>query len=277
MSAEAMGYVFRHSPHTGAAFQVHLAIADSVNDQHGNELWMSTSSIAKKARVARQTASEALATIEAAGGLVVVEDHRHDYAGKPSRYRFLFPTVAVFYESRGVTTDDTRRKKVSPQTTGGVTTDDTNPREPKDLHDAAPPPEDDADGMPLTRAEGMTYAETLARWLGGDGLPAREQRDESYAAIVRHVDAHLAKQHPKRTGVFIGILADYVADVADVDLANGARGHLGRLIKTHGPVEALRGLTQAVVWGAGLDEGRPPDVRDLTKYATAVINGKGSS
>jgi len=144
VSAEATGHVFRHSPHSGATFLVHLAIADSVNDQHGNELWMSTSTIAKKARVARQTASEALATIEAAGGLEVVEDHRHDRAGKPSRYRFLFPTATVYYESRGVTRDDTPAKEVSPETTPasggvspvatrGVTRDDTNPREPKVL------------------------------------------------------------------------------------------------------------------------------------------------
>jgi hypothetical protein len=151
MSAEAVGYVFRHSPHTGAAFQVHLAIADSVNDQHANELWMATGTIAKKARVARQTASEALAEIVAGGGLEVVEDHRRDRAGKPSRYRFLFPVAVVYYESRGVTRDDTPPEGVSPETTPGVsptttrgvTTGDTNPREPNKYlgrpNDDAPP------------------------------------------------------------------------------------------------------------------------------------------
>jgi hypothetical protein len=147
MSAEAVGYVFRHSPHTGAAFQVHLAIADSVNDQHANELWMATGTIAKKARVARQTASEALAEIVSLGGLEVVEDHRRDRAGKPSRYRFLFPVVAVHYESRGVTRDDTPPEGVSPETTPGVsptatrgvTTGDTNPREPKSTTDIGSP------------------------------------------------------------------------------------------------------------------------------------------
>jgi hypothetical protein len=142
------------------------------------------------------------------------------------------------------------------------------------LPDDAP---ENLDGMPLQPTEGLSFATTLARWLGSENLPPRGRRDESYAALVRQVDCHVPKDHPKRTGVFIGILADYVADVAEVDLANGARGHLGRLIKTHGPIESLRGLAEAVVWGAGLDEHRKPDVRDLTKYATAVINGKATS
>ncbi len=163
MSAEAVGYVYRYSAYTGATFQVHHAIADSVNDQNDNELWMATGTIAKKARVARQTASEAIATIVANGGLEVVEDHRHDRAGKPSRYRFLFPDLPVVYSSRGVTTDDTSQRGVSPTATRGVvsddegvTTDDTNPSNPRE------PKKDGAEARPPAKKRGSQLPDSWA-------------------------------------------------------------------------------------------------------------------
>lgn len=86
MSAEATGWVWRHSPYRGAELLVHLAIADVVNDAHDNELWMSTAALAHKARVSRSTVTAALAQMVAAGFLRVLEaggDHR-----RPTRYRF---------------------------------------------------------------------------------------------------------------------------------------------------------------------------------------------
>ena len=50
MSAEATGWVWRHSPWKGehAKFLLHLAVADVVNDAHGNEFWMSQANLAEK-------------------------------------------------------------------------------------------------------------------------------------------------------------------------------------------------------------------------------------
>lgn len=198
MSAEAVGYVFRHSPYTGAAFQVHLAIADSVNDQHANELWMATGTIAKKARIARQTASEALAEIVAGGGLEVVEDHRRDRAGKPSRYRFRFPVAAIYYESRGVTRDDTPPEGVSPETTPGVsptatrgvTTGDTNPREPKSTKDFGSP---NGSQPQAPKKRGCQYP---AGWSPKDShLALAEDHDLDYV-----VEAHQFEDHHRAKG-----------------------------------------------------------------------------
>lgn len=100
MSAEATGWVWRHSHYRGAPLLVHLAIADSVNDQHGNELWMSLTNLARKARVSRSTAVEAVAGLVAAGYLEVLEDHRTDRAGKPTRYLFLYPDASAVWDSR---------------------------------------------------------------------------------------------------------------------------------------------------------------------------------
>lgn len=96
MSADAAAWTYRHSPTTGATFQVHQAIADSVNDLHRNEFWMSASRLAQKARVSDRTARTALHDLADAGLIELLEAHRH----RPSKYRFLFPDIPVVYESR---------------------------------------------------------------------------------------------------------------------------------------------------------------------------------
>jgi hypothetical protein len=99
VSAEATGWTFRHSPFTGATFAVHLAIADSVNDQHEHELWMSQQRLAKKARLGLRATHTAMKALLDGGYLTLLEDNAR--AGKADRYRFEFPAVPVAYETRG--------------------------------------------------------------------------------------------------------------------------------------------------------------------------------
>lgn len=87
MSAEATGWVWRHSPYQGSQLLVHLAIADVVNDAHDNEFWMSTAALARKARVARSTVIEALAHMTTHGYLRMVESGKASRS--PSRYAFV--------------------------------------------------------------------------------------------------------------------------------------------------------------------------------------------
>lgn len=94
-----MGYVFRSSPFTGSAFTAHLAIADSVNDQHDNEFFMSIGNLAKKARLSRRGTQEAMRTLEARGFLTRLSESK----GEVYRYRFEFCPQPVVYESRGRT------------------------------------------------------------------------------------------------------------------------------------------------------------------------------
>jgi hypothetical protein len=103
MSAEAMGWVYRHSPYKGAKFSVHLAVADSVNDHFRNEFWMEQGKLGLKARMRRQAVNESLRELEADGfirDLGAVEGLRG-----VRRFRFLFPRVPVVYESRWVDPD----------------------------------------------------------------------------------------------------------------------------------------------------------------------------
>jgi len=104
VSAEAVGFVFRHSPYKGVTFAVHLAIADSVNDQFGNEFWMTVEKLASKSRTTRGTASRAVAEIEDDGFISLVGQRSQGWHS--SRYRFLFPDTDVVYESRFVPVDE---------------------------------------------------------------------------------------------------------------------------------------------------------------------------
>lgn len=141
MSVGAQNYVLRFSPYTGVRYAVHLAIADSVNDEHHREFWMAVGKLARKARVTRSAASKALAELEGAGFLDCIERNRNT----PSRYRFLQPPAPMVYDPdqrggvpAGVSTEHTAQVGVSTEhsavssgDTVGVSTDRTNPIEPK--------------------------------------------------------------------------------------------------------------------------------------------------
>lgn len=100
MSAEAVGYVFRCSPAEGATFAVHLAVADSVNDQYGNEFWMVVRELATKARCSRATAQRALKWLVENGLLDVCDGERREGAHTAIRYRFLLPDLPPIFDSR---------------------------------------------------------------------------------------------------------------------------------------------------------------------------------
>lgn len=131
MSLQAMAEVIgRHqngyadgSPRSGALFVVELMIADAVNEQNQNVFWMSNESLAKKARLARQTVNRCVKELEDAGVLRRLGYHESGAI----RFQWLGP--------RGVTSGDTPchpgRQPLSREATPPVADGDTNPREPK--------------------------------------------------------------------------------------------------------------------------------------------------
>lgn len=122
MSAECVGWVYRHSPAKGATFQVHLAIADSANDQHGYELWMRQAKLATKARVSRKAAGDGLRWL-VERGLLELLDHGKA-RGSANRYRLLMPggVPVVFDPQAGHTIGGT---PVPPWVAAAVTGGDT--------------------------------------------------------------------------------------------------------------------------------------------------------
>lgn len=136
MSAEASGYVFRSSPYRGTQLAVHLAIADSVNDQYENEFWMSLTTLSKKARVSRSMVREAVIRLVRDGFLTLLEAHDR----QPSRYRFCFPEVAVVYESRRNPPSDHRRGGIRPPEDPPPTTGaEPNTTQPEPKHPSSSP------------------------------------------------------------------------------------------------------------------------------------------
>lgn len=97
MSAEAVGYVYRHSPYTGAMFTIHLAIADTVSDQHHNQFWMSTTNLATKTRTTRRTVQKAIDQL--CDDFFIIQT-RPANQHQPATYKFLYPPVDIVYETR---------------------------------------------------------------------------------------------------------------------------------------------------------------------------------
>jgi hypothetical protein len=87
VSAEAVGWVFKESPYKGAMFALHLAIADTVNDTYGNELWASVAHLAGKARLGERSVRKGLAEMVVDGNLELLSAQD----GHVRRYRFLMP------------------------------------------------------------------------------------------------------------------------------------------------------------------------------------------
>lgn len=122
MSAEATGWVWKHSPYKGhhAKFLIHLAVADVVNDAHGNEFWMSQKGLAEKVGVSRQSVCEWFHDATDRGLVECVRDN--STAGRPNVYRFLMPKGVSPQVTGGVGKSD---RGVSAQPTGGVGSADT--------------------------------------------------------------------------------------------------------------------------------------------------------
>ena len=162
MSNEALSWVWKHSPLNGSSLCVHLAIADSVNDQHGDEFWMRQQVLASKARTSRQTVNKVLGQLTEMGLLELLEQG----SGGANRYRMLMPSDAdllfdktSFRPKGGVKYGDTPQARgvsnlttggvnpvdtrVSSTATGGVASVDTEPKknprgEPKEIPSLAP-------------------------------------------------------------------------------------------------------------------------------------------
>ena len=102
MSSEALGYVWRRSPYKGTTFAVHLAIADSANDQHDYRFWMNQKTLASKVRATRHTVGLARSELEREGFLRRIRGGKD--AGAAAEYRFVFKRhlPAVYEPSRVV-------------------------------------------------------------------------------------------------------------------------------------------------------------------------------
>lgn len=118
MSAEAVGWVWRWAPYreSPTAMVVHLAIADVVNDTHGNQFWMSNATLAEKVGMTRESVNRILRRMVDDGHLrVVYAEH-----GKTVIYEMVMkePVTQDHTSDDGGVTQDHRG--CDPSVTGGV-------------------------------------------------------------------------------------------------------------------------------------------------------------
>lgn len=205
MSAEAVAWVYRHSQATGSAFAVHLAIGDSVNDQHGFRFWMSRDILAAKARVARDTVTSAIRRLVELGYLALERPAN----GCAAIYRFLFPEPAtVAFDTRRDSStggwrdsSTTRRDSATPQNKEVVLTQEElnapqgGPLAPKGS--GPPPPE------PSIPHELTSFYVDISREHGGD--PTRRQVGQVAKTIRELHDVGKPRRVLRRA---VGVLAE---------------------------------------------------------------------
>ncbi len=124
VSAEAVAHVYRKSPYSGLLLNIHLAIADSANDQYHYEFFMAQTNLSKKVRATREGTNRGLARLLKDGWLSIVEDGAHLPRGIV-RYRFEFREDAPDVwapRPRPVTTD--HRSRVGEVSTCDLTAHD---------------------------------------------------------------------------------------------------------------------------------------------------------
>ncbi len=163
MSAKATAYVWEHSPHNGATFIVHLALADVANDQHENELWMSLTKIAKKARCSRSTAQASLKELCGTGHLVLLKAGKENH--QPGRYWMrTVPETEQLPEA--VPESGTELSDLGARTVpeiGRVTKENSTNSSARDalVVDSHPLPDKDECAPPPWKAAGLTHREWM--------------------------------------------------------------------------------------------------------------------
>jgi hypothetical protein len=161
MSADATGWVYKHSPYRGAPFSVHLAMADSCNDQNDNEFWMRQGKLATKARCSRKAVNEALATMLGDGLLKLIEEG----TGGANRYQLLMPEGAPLMFDRSTATgvpvtsgDTTPSPQATEDATGGDI--DLSPEVTQNPSENPNPSQDEEQGALSGAADPALYDES---------------------------------------------------------------------------------------------------------------------
>jgi len=96
MSVRALAWVQQFSPMTGTVLDVHLAVADSVNDDVGGVVDVIPTSLTTRCRLSDRTVKRGLQALVDADPPLLVELPQFDK--RIFRYRFCYPTLPVLHE-----------------------------------------------------------------------------------------------------------------------------------------------------------------------------------
>lgn len=190
MSNKALSWVFDNSPYSGTKLVIHLAIADVVNDLHGNRFYASNETLARKAHTTRPTANATLHEMVEDGYLSVAGTKK--LGGKTLvEYQFEFveshvsdPDTTNLRVSDADTSPVSGVRNADTKTPSCVSDPDTNPieinpskEEPKELVLLEVPEEANDDVQKVWDA----YLATLERC----GFPTKRQLDANRKKLIR--------------------------------------------------------------------------------------------
>lgn len=195
-----MTYVWKHSPYRGVTRLIHLAIADSVSDDHGNLFFMSVERLAeRKVKCSRSTAFDAVAKMIEDGHLEVVERHEK----RPTVYRFLMPGAESGDWTLDSNTRDPRTEHArSPDSTRAATAREPN-RSQGDPNRARAEPLPISDALEEEFARWWKlYPRKVARAVARKAYEAARRAGASsedlHRAVVRYAEARVGED-PKFT------------------------------------------------------------------------------
>jgi hypothetical protein len=227
VSAEALGWVFRHSPYRGDTFALHLAIADVANDTYQFRIWMKRAEMAQKARIGERTVTRALKKMVEDGLLELIKEAGG--RGQVPEYRLLLKgdTMAPFAAER--VTPETER------VTNGAITPILNPRELKKDSAATPPTSDDPVKRTAHRLTVLAFEQPVKPELRDGGKGAFPAAMALIERVLRSRTPVADVERAITTGVEVWTLAGLQTAVARSKVRSRTRGgdhrSLGELLR----------------------------------------------
>jgi hypothetical protein len=252
VSGEAVGWVWRHSPYEGTGLVVHLAIADVVNDVHGNQFWMSVPHLARKCRISDRQVQRYLRDMEEARFIHCIGTHRSG----TKVYVFSMENTAYQLERDGLDLPAVGGDAhVTPPASGGDTgvTGGVTPMSPelKKNTNYVSTDVETAKILPLA-AWKIAVRNGLSQFAGR----------KSWDLLDPYLQAF---DHIETPGDAIALVIDYVEQVTGEKCDSKQKAMIAKTVRKHGKV-ALYAWDKALLV---TDEDTP---RDRMRYAQGVIN-----
>ena len=148
-------------------------------------------------------------------------------------------------------------------------------RDTHDGHVADRDRDSDKDQDPPPGRNGKPFVSKLADELREEhGFDPEERQtwSKAFHDLLAYALEHLPEERHHSTAM--GVIFGY-AEKSKVQVTREARNHTARLVATHPPLKVLNAWDQAIQWGAGIDGEHGKDALALSKYAAAVLAGKG--
>ena len=284
MSIAALNWAWAMECPNATSKLVLLALADRADDD--GKCWPGMDTVAARAGVSTRQVSTHMKSLEGMGLLSRVRRRRDD--GTLSGYTFRLHVQLQQFDppeaNRHWKQTSTGSAASPPEAERSHHRKSTSGQEPSveppvvqvPAADAAPPSMttvkvDGVDSPMPVKGKGLSKAlEAWAEEIGHD-RPTSRTWGATTPWLLGLVDGYLGNGKYSH-GARMALIGEWVEAVCDKPLPDEAWGHLARLVKSSGGVDAFEAMHTATTSGAGLDGKWRDDPRALTRYAKAVMD-----